>query len=244
MKQNRKFVIITIASIITISSLIFFYTIDEKNVDEDSLTESETEISIDILHDKQMRSAQTGNIYANKILSECGTDFLCTLKTMKDLAKKENQKIVLATFSDIVSVYQQVGIACHRPGHHFGEFLYAQTGNLSQALSIAQITCAGAIYHGVMENYFKTEIFLNETELEDIDILNICKKLEDNPYSQIRMQCAHGVGHGMGIGFDYDVFNAVQRCDKFETELNQNACNKGVFMKNVVEYLKKSSGKF
>ncbi len=243
-KQRLKFALITIASIITISSLIFFYTIDEKNADEDSLTESETEISIGTLQDKQMRSAQTGNIYANKILSECGIDFNCTFKNMKDLAKEENQKIVLATFSDIVSVYQQVGIACHKPGHHLGVFLYAQTGNLSQSLSIAQITCGGAISHGVMENYFKTEIFLNETELEDIDILNICKKLEDNPYSQIRMQCAHGVGHGLGIGYDYDVFNAVKRCDGFETALTQNACDKGVFMENVVEYLEKQGGNF
>lgn len=193
---------------------------------------------------EKIKNIQIDNIQAKKILLDCERDEYCLVEALQDLRRSENQQSVLETINDITSTYQKLGWECHDQGHHIGEYLYGNFGSLAEALSFADGRCGGAIYHGIMENYFKTKIFFENKIPDDFKITTICDLLGDNLTLQVHSECGHGIGHGLGIVYDNDVFNAVKRCDELDGELIQSACNTGAFMENVAQFVEKGEGNF
>jgi len=192
----------------------------------------------------QVATIQINNQDAKKIISDCWYDEHCLIDEMQVYSKKNDQQMMMDTIGDITEIYQQLGLDCHDQGHHLGKFMYGYTGNLTLALSHANITCGGSIYHGVMENYFKTEIFFDNKLPDDFETNSICENMGGYPYSEVQIQCSHGIGHGLTIAYDYDVFSAVKRCDEFENVVNQRFCKNGVFMQNMVEIIENRGGAF
>ena len=66
----------------------------------------------------------------------------------------------------------------------------------------------------------------------EIVAIKACDELVDVSYSHIRLECAHGVGHGLTMGYYYDIFTSVKKCDLFEDELAQRSCVEGAVMEN------------
>ncbi len=62
----------------------------------------------------------------------------------------------------------------------------------------------------------------------------ICKQTPDHPYSLAYYNCWHGLGHGLTIRFDNDVFKALPYCDAIHRDWEQQSCYSGVFMQNIV----------
>ena len=182
------------------------------------------------------------NNQAKEIVSKCVEDKHCIVEEMKALSNIESSGTVLQTIGDITDIYQQLEIDCHKQAHHLGEFLYGYTGNLKLALGSADKACGGAIYHGVMANYFASEILLEGSSPEDLKTSSICADISGYPYSEVRTQCAHGVGHGLAIAYNYDIFSAIKRCDEFEDNMAQRFCNNGVFMQNTLEFIENGGG--
>lgn len=196
-------------------------------------------------YDNMIKNTKTGNLNSDRILSSCGIDEHCTVEALYSLAKKENQETVISTMKDIISSYQKINILCHRNAHHIGEFLLGfANGNVSKAISYADRGCGGALYHGIVENYFVTQVVLNDEKPESIKISNICDGLGINPFSQLRLECIHGIGHGLLKVYNYDIFSATDRCNVYENILEQTACYKGAFMANTVEFVVNEGGTF
>jgi len=184
--------------------------------------------------DEQLRKIEFDNQYAQEIIFKCGRDEHCTVEELQALARNENQQVVLEIIDDILSAYLEVGFYCHAQGHHLGEFFYGYLENLTQALFLANLKCGGSVYHGIIENYFVSEVFFGKSPNE-FTIINICDILGDYPSSLMRTDCAHGLGHGITKVLDFDVFTSVKRCDELKTEVEREACYQGVFMENMVE---------
>ena len=194
---------------------------------------------------KDVISIHTKNPNAIKILELCDTDKHCIVEALWSLAKQEKDDAIVFTAADeIMANFQQAGFYCHQQGHHVGLFLYSFTQDLSKSLSLADRKCGGSIYHGIVENYFMTEVLFEGANVEEIDIADSCNQLLDDSKSMIYLECVHGVGHGLAKSYDYDVFSAVKRCDEFETGEEEAFCNQGVFMENVVEYHETGGGTF
>jgi len=174
------------------------------------------------------------NPHAKEIILECGSNVNCLMEDIKLLSEEENQETVLATVQDYLSALHSAGFYCHQQGHHMGKFLYGFLGNLPDALSAATITCGGSQIHGVMENYFTTELFYGNVP-ENIQISDACDVVGDNPESLIRFDCAHGLGHGLLDAYDYNIFVALERCKELETPREIQGCATGMFMANVIE---------
>jgi len=115
--------------------------------------------------------------------------------------------------------------------------------DLSTAFEYAGQVCGGAIFHGVIMNYFAIQKY-DGVDSNTINISDICPKFEENPYKIERWQCLHGIGHGLAVSYDYDIFSAVKKCDVFDPGWEQISCTKGIFMQNNVEHLKSSGGNF
>jgi len=185
---------------------------------------------------------QTKDPHAKKILELCTSDKHCYVEALWDLADQESDEVVFATIDEVMSDIQNSGFYCHPQAHHIGGFLYAFTKDLPKALSIADRTCGGAIYHGIVETYFLTEIMFEGVDVEKVAIADSCNQLVDASESILYVECVHGIGHGLAKLYEYDVFAAAKRCDEFETLAENSHCQQGVFMANAVEYYETGGG--
>ena len=181
---------------------------------------------------------------AKDILTTCGKDYDCIVDSLKYVSKNENQALVLETYSDIINAFKQTGDVCHGFGHQIGMFLYSYTGNLHQVLQLIDRTCGGSIYHGVMQEYFKTNLHSYGDTLMYIVASNACDEIVDVSYSQIRSECVHGMGHGLVIANNYDFLTAIKKCGEFEDGLAQRSCVEGASMENVMAYSRNKGGTF
>ncbi len=180
--------------------------------------------------------------YPAQIIENCSDKMHCAVNVMQSIAENENEEKVTSTFKELIILYEQT-IPCHQTGHHLGMWLYGYLDDVDKSLQLAQQQCGGSIYHGVIQNYLLTQKFSGVT-VDKIDIHSICQDKYANPYSIDQWQCLHGVGHGLTEIYEYDVLEAVKRCEEFKEKIDQISCSKGVFMQNVVQYLETNGGDF
>jgi len=183
--------------------------------------------------DTQDKTIPIENPHVNQILSQCGTDEICAIQLLQELSKTEPTQTIFATVYEILSEYRHMGVNCHELGHHYGEFLYGQTGNLTEAISLAlDRKCSNALTMGIVNNYFKTEVFFEDKTPDEIEFTNICKQFGEDPHQLGYVECIHGIGHGLLSAYSYDVFSAVKRCDEFTENVEKRLCYEGLFMEN------------
>lgn len=190
---------------------------------------------------QEMLKPQQSHVEA--IMAECESVVHCATHSLSELAKGKDRSTVLATFTDLITKYDQSVYRCHETAHHLGMFLYSYIGSLNEALPYAKQECGGAVFHGIIQGFFSEQV-AKHVSPEDVDIAKVCPETDDNPYSIDRWQCLHGIGHGLTVLYDYDVFNAVKRCEVFDPGWEQISCSKGLFMQNAVNYLETGYGKF
>lgn len=232
--MNKIFIIAIAAVVITALSI---YLVTE-SVKSEKVTQS-----ITVNENSQEKIIPTQAQDAESILLLCDIDEHCIVESLQELAKQQDDEIVYGTIDKIMAYIDDAGIYCHAQGHHIGIFLYAHAQDLSKALLTADRKCGGSMYHGIVETYFMTEVLLEGTNVEDVQITNSCEQLADDSNSVIYLECVHGIGHGLVKAYS-DIFPAVQRCDEFETQVEQNRCQQGVFMANAVEYYATGGGVF
>lgn len=181
--------------------------------------------------------------YAEEIIGKCELDAHCAMDSLNEIAKKEEKSIVLATFGELITAYDQSMHYCHPQAHHLAMFLYHYVGNLTEALSYADQRCANGLSHGLVQTFFITQV-RKGINPDDISVTDICPVEADHRYNLERWKCLHGIGHGLMASYDYDVFRAVERCRELEPGWERLTCSRGVFMENVDTYLESRGGTF
>ena len=224
---------VIIATVVIIVGVILFYPLNTENGRE---LNSEKPIESQQFLDPKASNAQ-------KIIFECEDDMHCAVDKLQAFSKNEqDEEKIIETFHQLVSLYDKK-YACHKVGHHLGMWLYGHIGDLGESLKEAKMICGGAIYHGVIQNFFAIEHF-KDADPSQIDFVDMCPNIKGHPYSIDRWQCLHGLGHGLTVFYDNDVFEAVKICEQFEPGWEQISCSKGVFMQNVVENIQRDEGEF
>ena len=232
-KQSSKGIIfgVAAAAIIVGVTLVFLVNSDNTTTEPES-TQVETQ--------KFTESQVSG---AKQIISECEDDIHCVVNGLKAFSKNEqDEEKIIETFHQLVSLYEE-NYPCHEVAHHLGMWLYGHIGDVGESLKEAKMICGGAIYHGVIQNFFATEHF-NDADPSEINFVGLCPNVKGHPYSIDRWQCLHGLGHGLTVFYENDVFEAVKICEQFEPGWEQISCSKGVFMQNVVDYVQSGDGEF
>lgn len=195
-----------------------------------------------LIKNEELDSSALGTKFASQIVSNCYNDIDCALNSLRYIEDNLDADTVLSTFTQLVDLYDKNKIDCHKTAHDLGMFLYPYVGkDLSAAFEYAGQGCGGSIYHGIIMSYFAIQ---HDTDPATINIADICHEFGENPYEIERWQCLHGVGHGLSVAYDYDVFSAVKRCNVFEPGWEQISCSKGVFMQNNVKYVESREGNF
>jgi len=197
-------------------------------LEEEEFTDNES-----IFDEKSDNNTPIENPHVTQILSQCGTDQICGIQSLQELSKTETTEAIFGMVYEILSEYQRMGVDCHGLGHHYGVFLYAQTGNLYDAISLAlDRKCSNALTMGIVDNYFKTEVSFEDKTPDELEFTTICKQFGTDPYQLGYGECIHGVGHALLSAYSYDVFPAVKRCDEFKENVEKRLCYEGLFMEN------------
>lgn len=228
----NKILIIAIIAIPTLSLLVFL------NMQPDSKNQTQNIIK----NNSEINKSDIKAHDVESILSLCNLDEHCMVEALMELSKQQDEQIIYDTISELMFHISQAESFCHTQGHHIGSFLYAYTQDLQHALSIADRKCGGSMYHGIVETYFMTEILLKDTDKDDIQIKDSCNELAED-WPLLYNECVHGIGHGLLKAYG-DISPAVARCDEFQYQIEQDNCQQGVFMENVVEFYITGGGIF
>lgn len=195
---------------------------------------------------EEPKNIPPGIFSAEQIFDSCEYDMHCVVKLLSDASREEEKPTVMVTFVDLLSLYhkKQVNFRCHSIAHHMGMWVYGYTKNLEESFQYADpLSCGAGIYHGIFENYFSVLNFEGAVP-DQVEIKHLCSEVDSDFYSLDMAHCYHGIGHGLLLLYDYDVFNAVKRCEDFNLNLEQNSCANGVFMQNVLKYFETEEGDF
>jgi len=164
---------------------------------------------------------------SKQIIDECELDIDCGINGLKEISETNDEKTVLDVFGELRLYYEENVSYCHKYAHHLGEFLYYYYKDPEKAISIADDTCGGAAYHGIVESY------LVQFENPDlIDLTSFCKKFP-RQLDRENLECVHGIGHALYSLYDDDVFVAIDRCKDFTSIFEIDRCGGGVFMENL-----------
>ena len=138
--------------------------------------------------------------------------------------------MALARLAKLDQTNPFVQAQCHQLAHQLGHAGFAHYGSVTKATAQGSEICWSGYYHGVVEAYISrwTDARLR-TEMP-----RICKQTPGHPYSLAYYNCWHGLGHGLTIRFDNDVFKALPYCDAIRRDWEQQSCYSGVFMQNIV----------
>jgi len=186
MKKSVKLGIIAIVCI-SFTGLLFytFEIIQDTNIPQTIQNQEKKE---SVVQDEKTNLIYSEDQLANEIFSKCYRNSNCMIDEFTKISQTESKETVLSTFEFIKTAYAKSDLFCHSVGHHLGEFLYGFTGNFSESFLLSDNTCGGSIYHGIILNYFNTEIFFEDKKPEDFKPIEICKIFEDKSLLQERWQ--------------------------------------------------------
>ena len=114
---------------------------------------------------------------------------------------------------------------CHREAHIIGRETFKIIG--AKVFELTGSECHSGFYHGAMEELI---IEKGEADLQH-NVEDICNIFTTNFGS---FECFHGVGHGVMAYVDYNLPEALEICNGFETSFERSSCAGGVFMENIV----------
>lgn len=119
---------------------------------------------------------------------------------------------------------------CHALAHSMGNEAFRFYGSVAKALSLSSNVCASGYAHGVMEVSLSR---LTKKELKTY-LPQTCSSKAIKLHSLAHYNCVHGLGHGLMIYHDLDLFNSLTDCDLLKEDWESRSCYPGVFMQNIV----------
>lgn len=154
----------------------------------------------------------------------------CYKTYFSGLMKKEDAGAAVAEILKLSASDTYVASQCHQITHDLGREAAGYYKTLGEALSFEASACWSGYYHGVVEQRMSG---YDDEELLEL-VPTFCKEPAKNQYSFVHYNCAHGVGHGIMLRFDADLFASVPYCKKMNDPWEQSSCVSGAIMQNVV----------
>jgi len=143
----------------------------------------------------------------------------------KFLQEKIKQSGPAAVLTKLEEVTSREKILCHDKAHILGRLTYEVFGG--ESFKLCSSDCHSGCYHGATEAYFRDKGTAN---LEQ-NLSLICQNESNHFFSH---QCLHGVGHGLMAWTNYELYEALDACEKLSADNQKHSCWTGVFMENIV----------
>lgn len=89
-------------------------------------------------------------------------------------------------------------------------------------------------YHGVVQAYFMDDRQGPDTVTAE-KVNALCSEYRwEREGNYLQFQCAHGMGHGVVMFRNHDLFKALKDCDLLKSDFERETCYQGAFMESVV----------
>ncbi len=138
--------------------------------------------------------------------------------------------IAVAKILELSASDRYVASQCHQITHDLGREAANYYKTLGEALSFEASACWSGYYHGVVEQRMSQ---YDDKELLEM-VPSFCQDPARDKYSFVHYNCVHGVGHGIMLRFDANLFDSVPYCEKLADPWELSSCVSGAFMQNVV----------
>lgn len=159
------------------------------------------------------------------------TDFSCYEKFFQDTVAREG---IPAAFAILRKAYQgndYVRAQCHPLTHVIGRAAAQLFPSVGEAYQHGDSFCWSGYYHGVMEGIIDVIGYSNITSSMD----SICQDVAlDRRYSFDHYNCVHGLGHGVMVLTQNELFDSLKICDNLKDSWERSSCWSGVFMENII----------
>jgi hypothetical protein len=118
----------------------------------------------------------------------------------------------------------------HGIAHAVGRYAIQNNGYDADVFGECREIFQSGCYHGVLEAYFE-----GKPDVNAATVAGLCGSMVSDGRPPIEaVECAHGLGHGLTVRFDFDLAEALDRCGYLEWEMAREECFDGVFMENAV----------
>jgi len=169
------------------------------------------------------------NLASSFDFSHCSYDYDCYTETLKLGLTNSGIKPTLANLRGLSASNQTVQSYCHSIVHELGRAAYEQTqGDIGKVFTEGDTTCWSGFYHGALERAFSHSKDLAKTAQ------SLCTAENGVNGSFLYYQCLHGLGHGLSVRFDNEIYQALAICERLVDGYQQKSCYGGVFMENYV----------
>lgn len=159
----------------------------------------------------------------------CSRDqsYNCYRAALTQYITKVGLKPAVEQLGKLNSKNQTVNHFCHSLAHDLGRAAYDQTkGNIGQIFREGNTQCWSGFYHGALERAFSRSQDLSVT------VNSLCTEENGIVGTFLYYQCLHGLGHGLSVRFDNEIYQALDVCQKMPDTYQQSSCFGGVFMEN------------
>ena len=154
----------------------------------------------------------------------------CYRDYFAEVMRTEGADVAVAEIAALSETDDYVARDCHQVVHDLGNDAAEHYGDVGIALTYEGSACWSGYYHGVVEYAISQ---FNGTELFD-EMPNICTTAAEREYSFTHYNCVHGLGHGVMLNTDGDLFGSIPYCETLLDRWELSSCVGGAIMENVV----------
>ena len=154
----------------------------------------------------------------------------CYRDYFAEVMRTEGADVAVAEIAALSESDDYVARDCHQVVHDLGNDAAEHYGDVGIALTYEGSACWSGYYHGVVEYAISQ---FGGTELFD-EIPNICTTAAEEEYSFTHYNCVHGLGHGVMLNTDSDLFGSIPYCEALPDRWELSSCVGGAIMENVV----------
>jgi hypothetical protein len=156
----------------------------------------------------------------------------CYREYFRSIMEDQGADVAVAEIAELAATDEFVGLDCHQITHDLGQDAVEFYGDLGRVLSFEGSACWSGYYHGAVE----TEMSGLDDEALLAAVPTVCDEAATDRYSFSHYNCVHGVGHGLMLRFDGDLWTSIPYCETYpESDLwERRSCIGGAFMQNIV----------
>ena len=154
----------------------------------------------------------------------------CYRDYFAEVMRIEGADVAVAEINALSETDEFIARDCHQVVHDLGNDAAGWYGDVGIALTFEGSACWSGYYHGVVEYAISQ---FGGSELYD-EMPGICTSAATDEYSFTHYNCVHGLGHGVMLNLDGDLFGSIPYCEALPDHWELSSCVGGALMENVV----------
>jgi hypothetical protein len=144
-------------------------------------------------------------------------------------AREHGVRTGLDTLAALAARDEALGMRGHELAHALGRFAMSERRDLAVLRECTPVFQSGC-FHGALEGYF-----LAGGTVDRASVGGICgERAEPERPGYERLECWHGLGHGLMVRYAGDIGQVLPLCDVLQTPLARRECQDGAFMERAI----------